>query len=360
MKKISICTVCMNRYTYLRETLPVNIKENLNYPNVEFVLLNYNSKDGLDSWVRDNMAAYIESGILKYYVNDKPEFFDLSHSKNMALKLATGDILCMVDADNYAGPGYAAWVNSVFELNGDNTLITTLRKKSIPYRDQGGKLCFHRDLFYKVKGFDESLIGYGIDDVDLINRMEKAGGIRYFIEDEEYLKFIGHTMVERLENHHLINNLENIYLKYPETNSSQANVVYLLKDNTYFDITYELQAGHNKEWVTTFGGWTMQPESRRTGTFSRNNQKLSLSLQGDFVEKVPGIATAAHNSSQSFLKEVHKSEDLYYGLIMGYGECMNRLIYLKNDQRNPEDVNITGWGAGDVYRNFNVADTLSI
>src|ERR1700748_3109986 len=100
MKKISICTVCMNRLMHLSETLPRNIRENMDYPNVEFVVLNYNSRDDMDNWIKYNMMDYIRSGILKYYKTTEPAYFDRSHSKNMALRLATGDILCMVDADN--------------------------------------------------------------------------------------------------------------------------------------------------------------------------------------------------------------------------------------------------------------------
>src|SRR5690606_4936606 len=147
--------------------------------------------------------------------------------------------------------------------------------------------------------------------------------------EEEYLKFIGHTMVERLENHHLINNLEYMYLKYPETSTSQANVLYLLKDRTYFEVTYELTPSKDQEWVTTFGGWSMKENSRKTGSFARNSKKLTLRLDQDtratdYIEEIPGIATAAGSNRKSFLKEVTRSEELYYGLIMAYGECMNR------------------------------------
>src|SRR5258708_30050005 len=46
MNKISICTVCMNRTAQLAQTLPVNIIDNINHPNIEFIILDYNSKDG--------------------------------------------------------------------------------------------------------------------------------------------------------------------------------------------------------------------------------------------------------------------------------------------------------------------------
>ena len=36
--RVSFCTTCMDRLSDLRLTLPKNIKYNLEYPNVEFVL----------------------------------------------------------------------------------------------------------------------------------------------------------------------------------------------------------------------------------------------------------------------------------------------------------------------------------
>ena len=211
MNKLSICTVCLFWLLFLSLSLPRNIEENISYPNLEFVVLNYNSRDDMDSWIKSNMKEHIASGLLKYYRTDEPEFFSLAHSKNMVTRLATGDIICNVDADNYAGPGYAKWVETIFESHGPGTLITTIRKDAIPYRDQGGKLCFTKDLFMSVNGYDESLVGYGMDDVDLCNRMENAGARRVFIEDDLYLQFIAHSIEERLMQYQYPNNLQDIY-----------------------------------------------------------------------------------------------------------------------------------------------------
>ena len=41
----------MNRLYHIRETLPRNVRDNKDYPYVEFVLLDYGSDDGLEDWV---------------------------------------------------------------------------------------------------------------------------------------------------------------------------------------------------------------------------------------------------------------------------------------------------------------------
>ena len=98
--KISFCTVCMNRLYHLKQTLPRSIKDNMDYPNVEFVLLDYNSEDGLENWVNTEMSDYIDSGVLVYYKTEEPEHFHRSHSRNVMFKLASGDILINLDADH--------------------------------------------------------------------------------------------------------------------------------------------------------------------------------------------------------------------------------------------------------------------
>ena len=49
--KISFCTTCKERLRHLKQTLPKNIKDNSNYPFIEFVILDYNSQDGLGDWM---------------------------------------------------------------------------------------------------------------------------------------------------------------------------------------------------------------------------------------------------------------------------------------------------------------------
>ena len=88
----------MNRLHHLKETLLKNIEDNISYGKLEFILLDYNSSDGLEEWVKSKLAKYIDNGILKYHRTSEPKSFHRSHSRNVALKLGSGDILCNLDA----------------------------------------------------------------------------------------------------------------------------------------------------------------------------------------------------------------------------------------------------------------------
>src|SRR4051794_18097701 len=124
---VSICTVSMNRLHHIQKTLPVNLKEN-DDSGINFILLDYNSNDGLEEYIRYNFYQEIKSGKLVYYRYKQALSFHRSHSKNMAFRLADGDILCNVDADNYAGPSFGKFVQDTFTTQ-SNVCLTGLNNK---------------------------------------------------------------------------------------------------------------------------------------------------------------------------------------------------------------------------------------
>jgi len=109
--RISLCTTCMGRAHDLKVTLPRNLEHNAAYTNVEFVILDYNSRDDLEDWMRRNMMHHIEAGTVAYYKTVEPRYYTLCHSRNVAFLAASGDVVNSVDADNFTGEGFAAYVN---------------------------------------------------------------------------------------------------------------------------------------------------------------------------------------------------------------------------------------------------------
>ena len=162
MKQISFCITCMNRLKHLQETLEKNILDNFLVDEVEFVVLDYNSQDGLEEWIARSMMKYIEMGILVYYRTTEPVHYLRSHSRNMVFRLAEGKIVCNLDADNYLGKGFAEFMLKEFQ-----------EKKKIFYtsnlcvRDVFGRICLEKEAFMAVKGYNELLVGYGVEDAYL-------------------------------------------------------------------------------------------------------------------------------------------------------------------------------------------------
>jgi hypothetical protein len=359
MNKISFCTVCRNRLQHIRETLPVNIRENAGRVDIEFILVDYNSPDGLDSWVRAEMMDHIHSGILKYYKTTDPVHFRMSHSKNIGPRLATGNIISLLDADNFAGPGYAQWVDEVFTNKGKNALIALGEVNSITYGDALGKISCHKDLFDKVRGYDESMEGYGMEDFDLVERLVKAGGVKVQIENPAHLKFIKHSNEERIKNFQFIKNLESVYVNVSDADKTMKKVLYLMKDNTWSEIAFRFNEKFQGIKALSFDGWYIEKGGYNKGTIKRNGNEMTLMETGIHLHKQNFGQLMSHNGSSEkhIWQEIPNNSPLYTGMVLSYSDCLNRLIYQENAAFGRE-INPGGWGKCKVYKNFDYENPI--
>ncbi|MEP5338172.1 MAG: glycosyltransferase family A protein [Algibacter sp.] len=226
--KISFCTVCMNRLHHLKKTLPKNIEDNISYGNVEFVVLNYNSKDAIDKWIFTEMIEYINTGILVYIKTEEPQYFLRSHSKNIAAKKASGDIVCNVDADNFIGEGFAKYINELF-IKDKNSYFAV--KKNSGSKDCYGRIGLFKDDFISITGYDESMTDYGFEDFDIQNRLDLLGRKAKYITNTKFLKVLNHDDITRIENEPHINEIDKIYIRY--INHYSSELLFLFKNNNY-------------------------------------------------------------------------------------------------------------------------------
>ena len=174
---ISVCTTCMNRLHDLKRTLPLNMIDNADYEMAEFVLLDYNSTDGLEEWVKAEMGDHIASGRLVYYKSSGHSFFDPNHSRNISFRLATGSIITNVDADNFMNRGFLARLGQCASVS-DQRLLLVPQSFLLPGSQRlmlKGRFAMYRRDLYALGGFDEGLNGYGYDDVSLVFRAIMAG-----------------------------------------------------------------------------------------------------------------------------------------------------------------------------------------
>ena len=165
----------MNRVEDLKITLPFNIAANADYPNLEFILLDYNSSDGLAAWIKRRMMKHIESGKLIYYRLEDREYYDMCPARNIVFKLATGDIVNNLDADNFTSDGtpmdksWATWLNA--QVVPRKTIFVKSKQLSILH----GRIGFFKDEFIRLGGYDEDLVGYGHDDQNIVERAMALG-----------------------------------------------------------------------------------------------------------------------------------------------------------------------------------------
>jgi hypothetical protein len=62
--KVSFCIVCMNRTHHLKQTLSKNMSDNCNSDMLEFLILDYNSGDDLELFIKETFSNEIASGKL--------------------------------------------------------------------------------------------------------------------------------------------------------------------------------------------------------------------------------------------------------------------------------------------------------
>lgn len=161
--KISLFTTCKGRLDYLRRTLPANVRNA--HPNIELVILNYGSTDQMDAWMKANFRAEIEAGTIAYYRSAGQTYYDSAHSKNCGARLSTGDVVCNIDADNFAEREFQDYL---FEKFSDPALDMLF---NLHVDGRTGRLALRKRSFEKVGGHNEEMKGYGSDDVDLRDRV---------------------------------------------------------------------------------------------------------------------------------------------------------------------------------------------
>ena len=188
----------MGRLPHIKKTYLYNIKTALSvHPNCEFVLLNWNSQDGLDEWVQKHLRSYITQGIVIYLKTDAPSVFNQAWTKNITCKAARGEVVCTLDADNFITSNFIKRILAEYKT-GSNHL---LRCHGGP---MAGRICMRRTSFLQLRGFDESLKGWGGEDADFVARFKKffktrevkLGNTKAMFSDSCCGRALKHKMVE--------------------------------------------------------------------------------------------------------------------------------------------------------------------
>jgi hypothetical protein len=355
----------MNRRVHLQQTLSKNLSDNSDYDQVEFVLLDYNSTDNLEEYIREYFSEYLHNGRLVYYKTRDPKYFDRSHSRNMAFRLAAGEVVCNLDADNFTGKGFAAYINSCFKES-EKSFFTTFSSKAGRgfKKDILGRICILKSEFMVVSGYDESMTGYGFEDLDLIQRLRLSGLKDIIIDDRAFLHTITHDDCLRTANEYLRNSMYKLLIRY--LNPSSSEVIILLAQNQYIrgNIIDNLTIGSeiprfwsnslmpryqysilNNEWNS--GTWKIE-----TGNINLINSKLVLSPYAN------GVFMNQDNDCDLFYEM--GNENIIEEVVMFCSEVTNRNKMERNIEEKRIRPNVNSIGAGKVYKNFQDAPIICI
>lgn len=191
--KISFCTSCTKRLHHIKETFLSNLKNNIDYEDVEFVLLNWNSQDGMDDWVQQNLGEYINDGVVKYLHTKQAPHFEMARTKNVTAKNASGEIVCWVDGDNFISENYAEYLNEKFNENENmilNNIVRVTKKRE--GKPNWGRIAIMKKYFMEVRGYDETFQGWGWEERDFKRRIQSHIGLSDVKFDKHDSNFIEH------------------------------------------------------------------------------------------------------------------------------------------------------------------------
>jgi hypothetical protein len=163
-------------------------------------------------WIKETFPEELASHRLKY-ARYESEDFKMAHAKNMAHRLASGDVLCNVDADNFIVKDFSRWLERKFQERPDRIISTHIVNiapnlggivdsriaKGNP-EGRGGRIAISRENFYKFGGYSEAINGWGPDDVDFVVRGREGRLDCLHLPKEQWGSVIGHDNAERLAN----------------------------------------------------------------------------------------------------------------------------------------------------------------
>ncbi|MGK9119039.1 glycosyltransferase family 2 protein [Olivibacter jilunii] len=355
----------MNRIDHFKETFPQNISDNL-AEEIEFLILDYNSNDGLQEWVFENFSALMKSNVVQYYRTEEPVEFSHSHSKNIAFKLAKGDIVCNVDADNFIGPKFYKYLQEIFTSKANCFVSSTSRTFNSLSKndwitgnsDLLGRLAIRKKDFLEVGGYDETFTGYGFEDSDLINRLEMKGLYRVVLTDSKFLKVIKHDDSLRLPN------------------PFKTFEIYVNQINYFMTTCIFLNADHSFLSGTIIDNKLQRAESFING-FNHNNVQFEFSLKqhswdrGNWRKADNGNIRLTLESGKSlqFKKSGNRLEEISDGqpskiffriksnaiindLSMFKGTIINRAKMFENLKENKIKANGALWGVTKLVNNY--------
>eukprot|EP01012_Entosiphon_sulcatum_P007078 TRINITY_DN13516_c0_g1_i1.p1 TRINITY_DN13516_c0_g1~~TRINITY_DN13516_c0_g1_i1.p1 ORF type:complete len:272 (+),score=43.68 TRINITY_DN13516_c0_g1_i1:54-869(+) len=197
--ELSFCITCKNRFHQICKTLPQNLIDNAaDQSQIEFVLVDFGSTDGLAEWVVREFRRELQSGYLRFYRTDRLPYWHAAVAKNTAHRLARGKILTNLDCDNFTGSRGAAFVRQIFETEGRIVL-----HQRDPHNKQTagnyGRISYPRSDFLAIGGYDETLLPVGFEDKDVIHRLIRNGLRKVKTDDSRFNRAIFNSKEEGMK-----------------------------------------------------------------------------------------------------------------------------------------------------------------
>lgn len=160
---VSVITTCKGRMHHLEEALPTWTSQVGD--NYEIIVVDYGDPDKSADYVEELCDHRVRA------VRHEAEGFNLSHARNLGALAASpkADTFLFMDAD-------ALMTNDSFlNYHRQKVMVGGSFVTGWGFGDGTGCCMVWRELFSRVRGYNEAVNGWGFDDVDFYWRIEAQG-----------------------------------------------------------------------------------------------------------------------------------------------------------------------------------------
>ena len=180
---------CMGRRQFLQKTAPSVLAER----ELKYCLVDYSCPEGSGAWFRDHFARAVAEGRAAVVHESQKTRFEKSRALNLGARLALergADYLCFLDVDTLVKPGFG-WVAAGL-AGPDRFLVAGQRHDKTDVGCLMGFVLMPAAVFVRTGGFDEGMVGWGGEDVEMRLRLHLKEGLSYKRLPLDLLDFIDH------------------------------------------------------------------------------------------------------------------------------------------------------------------------
>lgn len=160
----------------------------LRQPRSEVVVVDYDCPDDTAGYVAAHHPA------VRVVRSGPARGFNASRARNLGAAAASGETLVFVDADVVLADGFVDFVSA--RLGAD--AFAKPPNPSVPEQNSlQGTCVVHRSHFDLVGGYDEILVNYGGEDLDLYDRLQTARVDMVYLPPEVFSRVIAHGDQDR-------------------------------------------------------------------------------------------------------------------------------------------------------------------
>jgi len=163
---ISVITACYNSQSTISYTIESVI--NQTYKNIEFIIIDGNSKDETNVIIKSYISSGLLSDISFKYISEDDD--GISSAFNKAVELASGDYLLFLNSDDYLFDNYVLeysvklfrskceiYCGSIFSESQNKIITPKISNNKLEYEILHPATFIGSQVFTKVGYFDQSL-----------------------------------------------------------------------------------------------------------------------------------------------------------------------------------------------------------